>query len=47
MTYSFLTDGLDQEKKEELDIVLEGKGDSKTKAKRERLAVEAALRVTR
>jgi len=44
VTYAFLTDGLDHEKKQELDVILEGKGDSKAKAKRERAAVDMAMR---
>jgi hypothetical protein len=39
-----LTDGLDLEKKEELDAILAGKGDTPAKAKRERAAVEMAMR---
>ncbi len=44
--YAFLTDGLDDEKREELDVLLEGKA-SKTKIRRERAAAEAAMREMR
>ncbi len=45
--YAHLIDGLDPENRAKLDAILEGTTDdvdTKTKARRERAAVEAALR---
>lgn len=49
MVYAFAIEGLDAEKVEELDAILNSNGDgptpdTKAKARRERAAVEAALR---
>lgn len=44
MTYAFIIDGLDDDKRAEIDILLEGKGSSPTQAKRERAAADTALR---
>lgn len=41
--YAFITDGLEPAKREEIDVLLKGKGTSKTKAKRERAAVDSVI----
>ena len=44
MTYAYLTDGLDLERREEFDRILEqGGNDQKSQAKRERAAIESLL----
>lgn len=47
MTYAFLTDGLDREKRAEIDKILEGAGDRKSQAKRERDAIASLMKMPR
>lgn len=44
MTYAYLTDGLDPERRDEFDRLLEKGHDEKKQAKREKDALTAALR---
>lgn len=44
MTYAYLTDGLDLERREEFDRILEqGRSDQKSQAKREKAAMERLM----